>query len=166
MDQDEVDFAFAAWREEGRWSVALLPPRAVESLGAFIAALRQLTGEGGAVGFVAVEEEYFVGVRIPPDGVVRLVLSDLNAAYEWALAEEAADILDIELPEDEDDLDEVEPAGDLGFVADFGMPADDVELLLSDPELYPDEQVSSIAMRLGFGDQFKKVVDSPRSSAR
>lgn len=166
MDEDEVDFAVAAWREEGRWSLASLPPRAVGSLGAFIAALRQLTGEGGAVGFVAIEEEFFVGVRIAPDGATRVLLSDLNAAYEWPLAEEAADLLDIELPEDEEELDEVEPVGELGLVSDFGIPADDIELLLGDPDLYPDEQVSSIAARLGFGEQFAKVLDARPSSSR
>ena len=114
MDEDEIDFAVAAWREEGRWSVASLPPRALDSLDNFISALRQLTGEGGSIGFIAVEEEFFIAVRIMPDSSAKVLLSDLNAAYEWSLAEEAAQLLEADLPEDEEELDEVEPVGDLG----------------------------------------------------
>lgn len=157
---DEVDFAVAAWREEGRWAVASLPPRACESLASYLAALRQLTGEGGVVGFIVVDEEFFIAARIMPDGAVRLLLSDLNAAYEFSLAEEAADLLETELPEDEEELDEVEPVGDLSFAADLGMPEAEVELLLGDLDLYPDEQVSSIASRMGFGEQLAATLDS------
>lgn len=160
MDEDEIDFAVAAWREEGRWSVAALPPRAATTLGAFAAALRQLTAEGGAIGFVAVDEEFFIAVRVTPDGSTRVVLSDLNAAFEWAIAEEAAELLEIELPEDEDEIDEIEPAGDLSLFADLGMPLDELELTLGDPDLYPDEQVAAIASRIGFADQLSAALDS------
>lgn len=160
MDDDAIDFAIAAWREDGRWSVEALPPRATESLEQVVAALRQLGGEGGALGFVSVAEEFFVAVRAVPDGTTRLLLSDLNAAYDWPLAQEAADALGIEVPEDEEELDVVEPAGDPGFAADLGLHVADVELLCEDADLYPDEQVASLAARLGFGDQFAAVVDS------
>lgn len=157
---DNVDFALAAWREDGRWSVASLPPRASESVESYVAALRQLTGEGGVIGFVAVDEEFFIAVRVMPDGILRLMLSDLNAAYEFALAEEVAEMLDVELPEDEEELDEVEPIGDLGFAADLGLPIEEVELLLADLDLYPDEQVTSIANRMGFGEQLTATLES------
>ena len=52
-EDEDVDFAIAAWREEGQWSAAALPPRAVETLGGFVGALRQLAGEGGVLGFIA-----------------------------------------------------------------------------------------------------------------
>ena len=160
MDEDEIDFAVAAWREEGRWSVSTLPPRAATTLNAFAAALRQLTAEGGAIGFLAVDEEFFIAVRVTPDGTTRVVLSDLNAAYEWAVAEEAAELLEIEVPEDEEEIDEVEPVGDLTIFADLGVPLDEMELILGDPELYPDEQVSSIASRIGFAEQLAQALEA------
>lgn len=160
MDEEEIDFAVAAWREEGRWSVASLPPRALDSLGSFLAALRQLTGEGGALGFIAVEEEFFIGVRVMPDGATRVVLSDLNAAYDWSIAEEAALLLEVELPEDEEELDEIEPVGDLGFAADLGLSTSELEILLDDPDLYPDEQVASIAARVGFAEQLAATLEA------
>lgn len=163
MDENEIDFAVAAWREEGLWSVSPLPPRAVESLGALVAALRQLTAEGGALGFIALEEECFIAVRVTPDGKSRMMLSDLNAAYEISLAEEAADLLEVDLPDDEDELDEVEPVGDLALLVDLGVSIDEMELILGDPELYPDEQVSAIAARIGFADQFAATLESLRA---
>jgi hypothetical protein len=32
--------------------------------------------------------------------------------------------------------------------------------ILDDSELYPDEQLEAIASRLGFGEQFNKVIES------
>jgi len=53
-----------------------------------------------------------------------------------------------------EDDDEPAPAGDLGIVADMGIPAMDMGVLLDDDELYPDEQLSDIATKLGFGPRF------------
>jgi putative tRNA adenosine deaminase-associated protein len=158
MDAD-AGYAVAAWREEGRWSVASLPPRATESLDSFLAALRQLIAEGGALGFLVVDEDFFVAVRMMPDGAARLLLSDIGAALEFPLAEEVADMLEADLPMDDEELDEVEPVGDISFAADMGMPVSDMELILDDPDLYPDEQVFAIAARLGFEDQLSTALD-------
>lgn len=159
-DDDEVDFAIAAWREDGQWSAASLPPRAVETLAGFIAALRQLAGEGGVLGFVALADECFIAVRIPPDGVARILLSDANCAYDFDLAEEALDLLDIELPDDEEEFDDIEPIGELGFAADFGLEDDIVEAICLNEDALAEEQVSQMARRLGFGDQFNAVLRS------
>jgi putative tRNA adenosine deaminase-associated protein len=161
VDDDAAEYAVAAWREEGRWSVAALPPRTTESLDSFIAALRQLIAEGGALGFLVVDEDFFLAVRMMPDGAARLLLSDVAAALEYPLAEEVADVLEVDLP-DEDELDdelEVEPVGDIGFAADLGMPVSEMELILDDPDLYPDEQVAAIAARLGFEEQLAAALD-------
>lgn len=156
---DDAGYAVAAWREEGRWSVAALPPRATESLDSFLAALRQLIAEGGALGFLVVEEDFFLGVRMMPDGAARLLLSDVGAALEFPLAEEVADMLEADLPEDDEEFDEVEPIGDISFAADMGMPVSELELILDDPDLYPDEQVVAIAARLGFEEQLAAALD-------
>jgi len=159
MDDDALDFALCVWREDGRWQVESLPPRAADALTTFIHAVRQQPGEGGTLGFVSIADEFFVVVRVNGDHV-RLLLSDLNAAYDWPLAEEAADTLGIEVPEDDEELDEVQPAGDLTLLADFGMDAAELDILCSDPELYPDEQLASIAARLGFAEQLESTLQS------
>lgn len=158
-EDEGVDFAFAAWREEGRWQVARLAERATESVSDLIAALRQLPGEGGTLGFVAVADEFFVMIRVLRDGTARTFVSDLNAAYDWPLAEEAAEVAGVEVPEDDEDLDEPEPAGDFEILTDFGFDAAELDVLCSDEDLFPDEQVTSIASRLGFGDLVEALLD-------
>jgi putative tRNA adenosine deaminase-associated protein len=159
MDEGALDFALCVWREDGRWQVSSLPPRAADSLDTFVHAVRQQPGEGGTLGLVSVADEFFVVVRVNGDAV-RYLLSDLNAAYDWPLADEVADALGIEVPEDDEELDEVQPAGDLTLLADFGMDAAELDVLCSDPELYPDEQLGSVAARLGFADQLESTLQS------
>ena len=50
------------------------------------------------------------------------------------------------------------PAGDLDLLGDLGMHAMDMGLLLDDVDLYPDEMLSDVARRLGFGEQFDDAV--------
>ena len=161
LEADGMDFAFAAWREEGRWSVAALAPRASESMDDLVGSLRHLPGDGGTLAFVGVADEFFVLARVWPGGAPRVLLSDLNAAYEWPLADEAAKFLEVELPDDDDELDEPEPIGDFAIVADFGMDAASLELLCTDDDVYPDEIVASIATRLGFMDQVNDLLEEP-----
>jgi putative tRNA adenosine deaminase-associated protein len=63
--------------------------------------------------------------------------------------------LDLPLPDDDEDQ---EPAGDLAIVADLGLPAMDMGALLDDYDLYPDEMLSEIAGRLGFGTLYDDLV--------
>jgi len=144
---DVVDFAVAAYREDGRWVVASLPPGAVVTADGLVGALRQLPGEGGVFGAVGVADEFFVLVHTIRDGV-RLVISDAAALLDWSLAQEAAEIAGLEWNEDE--IEEFEAAGDVGLCADFGLPPAELVMICQDEELYPDEQVRAIAKRLGF----------------
>ena len=84
-----------------------------------------------------------------------MLLSDVTAADEWELARSAVEHLRLPFPEEEDDQ---VPAGDLDIVGDLGMHAMDMGVLLDDVELYPDEMLSDIARRLGFGPQFDDAV--------
>jgi putative tRNA adenosine deaminase-associated protein len=152
VDEDDLDFAVAAWREEGRWQVSSLQPRVLESLDRLTAALQALPGEGGTLGLISVAEEFFLIVRVQGE-TTRLFLSDLACAFEWDIAEAAAEALGIDLAEEEDEVDDLEPVGDFAIVADFGMPAEELEVLCEDPDLYPEDQISAIATRLGFADQ-------------
>jgi putative tRNA adenosine deaminase-associated protein len=151
---NEVDFALAAFHHDGEWQVAELAHVALADVETLSHALRRFPGQGGAVGLVAVDEDFFVVVRVD-GGRTRVLLSDVTAADEWELARSALDFLGLPQPEDDDDQ---VPAGDLDLLGDLGMPAQDLGLLLDDLDLYPDELLSDVARRLGFGEQFDDAV--------
>jgi putative tRNA adenosine deaminase-associated protein len=151
---DAVDFALAAYREEGVWTIAELVHDHLVDVPTLASALRRLPGDGGAVGMVAMDEDFFLVVRV--DGPsTRVLLSDITAADEFELATSAVEFLRLPMPEDEDDQ---QPAGDLDLLADLGMHAMDLGLLLDDDDLYPDEMLSDVARRLGFGELFDDAV--------
>lgn len=147
---DVVDFAVAAYREEGRWTVVSLPPHAVVTAEGFVAALRQLPGEGGVFGVVAIADEFFILAHTVRDGV-RLMISDAAALLDWSLAQEAADLIGLEW--DEADIEEFEAAGDVSLCADFGLDGPELIMICEDEEMYPDEQVRAVAKRLGFAGE-------------
>lgn len=158
-DEGGIDLAIAAWREGGQWSLSPLPPRAIDSMDVLVGTLRQLVADGGAVGLLVSVEDFFLAVRVMPEGSARLLLSDVAAALDWPIAAAAADMMGVDMP-DEDDVDEIDPVGDIGLYSDLGVPITEMELILDDPDMYPDEQVAAIAARLGFGDQFAEMLDA------
>jgi putative tRNA adenosine deaminase-associated protein len=151
---DAVDFALAAYREEGIWQVQELAHDVLGGIDTLSHALRRFPGDGGAMGMVAIDEDFFLLVRVAGANT-RVLLSDFTAADEWELARSAVEFLG--LPEPEDD-DEQAPAGDLDLLGDLGMHAMDMGVLLDDVDLYPDEMLSDVARRLGFGSQFDEAV--------
>ena len=151
---DGIDFAVAAYREDGSWTVQELAHDVLGDVETLAHALRRFPGDGGAVGMVAMDEDYFVIVRVAGP-TTRVLLSDITAADEWELASSAVDFLHLPQPEDEDDQ---VPAGDLDLLGDLGMHAMDMGVLLDDFDLYPDEMLSDVARRLGFGKLFDDTV--------
>lgn len=152
---DAVDFAVAAFREDGDWQVAEVTHDHVSDVESLASALRRLPGDGGAVGMVAIDDDFFVVVRVA-GSETRVLLSDVTAATEWELAASAIEFLGLPVPDD--DIDELEPAGDLELLSDLGMQAVDLAVMLDDEEAYPDEVLSDIARRLGFGPLFDDAV--------
>jgi putative tRNA adenosine deaminase-associated protein len=152
-----IDFAIAAYRDDGEWTVSTLPTQAADDLEVLIRTLAQLPSEVGTIGMICVEEDFFVLARVSGSHA-RLLLSDVGAATESPLAMSVIDHL--ELPPPDDDDDQAQPAGDLGILADLGMSAMELGALLDDPDLYPDELLGDIAERLGFGHDFDELVDS------
>ncbi len=155
---DGVDFAVAAFRSDGDWRVEDLTHDHLGDIATLAAALRRFSGDAGALAMVVVDEEYFVLVRVT-GAETRVLLSDITAADEWELASSALEHLGLPLPDglgDEDD--EPVPAGHLDLLTDLGMPAMDLGGLLDDTDLYPDEILSDVASRLGFGELFDDVV--------
>ncbi|MBO0748720.1 MAG: tRNA adenosine deaminase-associated protein [Acidimicrobiaceae bacterium] len=154
-DQVEgVDFALAVYREEGVWTVEELAYDVLTDVETLAHALRRFPGDGGAVGLIGVDEDFFVVVRVA-GATTKVLLSDITAADEWELAASAVEFLGLPLPEEDD---EQEPAGDLGILADAGMSAMDMGILLDDLDLYPDEMLSEVARRAGFGKLFDDAV--------
>jgi putative tRNA adenosine deaminase-associated protein len=149
-----IDFALAAYREEGVWQLQEIASPAYDSVESLAHALRRLPGDGGAVGMVAVDEDFFVIVRVS-GAITRVLLSDVTASDEWELAQSAVEFLGLPPAEDED---EQVPAGDLDLLGDLGMHAMDMGVLIDDFELYPDEMLSDIARKLGFGKLFDDAV--------
>ena len=47
----------------------------------------------------------------------------------------------------------------LSDVTDFGISAMDLEVMSDDLEMYPEEQITVLAGRLGFSDQFDQLYD-------
>ncbi len=154
LDQlDAVDFAVAAFRVGEEWTVHELTLDHLEDADAVARALRRLPGDG-AIAMVAVDEDWFLLVRVV-DGRARLLLSDVTAAEEWELAASALDLLGLPDPEDDD---EQEPAGELDLLDDLGVSGPTLAALVEDLDLYPDEILSEVARRAGFGPQFDDVV--------
>ena len=123
---DGVDFALAAFRDDGEWLLQEIASPAYYSVDSLSHALRRLPGDAGAVGMVAVDEDFFVLVRVS-GASTRALLSDVTAADEWELAQSVIDFLGLPPPEDDD----VEvPAGDLGLLDDLGLHAIDLGALL------------------------------------
>lgn len=153
---DSVDFALAAFRDDGEWQVQDIASPAFESVESLSHALRRLPGDRGAVALVAVDEDFFVIVRV--DGPsTRVLLSDITAAEEWELAQSALEFLGLP-PFDDLGDDDVAPAGDLDLLGDLGLPAMEMGVLLDDDDLFPDEMLSDVARVLGFGELFDDAV--------
>ncbi len=154
-NDEVVDFALVAYREEGVWQVLELDDELAGDLDDLMVELRRYPGDGGSLGLVSVDEDFFLLVRVL-GAETRLLLSDVTAATDSPLARSVVDHLDLPLPDDDEDQ---EPAGDLAIVADLGMGAMDMGALLDDDdELYPDEMLGDIATRLGFGPEYDELV--------
>jgi len=151
-----VDFALAIYREEGAWTAQELAHDVISDVETLATGLRRFPGDGGALGVVGIDEDFFVLVRVA-GATTRVLLSDITAADEWELAGSAVEFLGLPFPDDEDE-EAQEPAGDLGILDDMGMSAMDMGILLDDFDLYPDELVSEIARKVGFGKIFDDAV--------
>lgn len=153
-------FAVAAIREEGRWRCARMAAESLVDLDAAITELRAVRSTGAVLGLLDVDDEFFVLLRPTPGGV-SLMVSDAVAALDYDVAADVLDLLRIDIP-DEDDAEDapVWPEGDLTILADLGLPADELEVLATEVELYPDEQLAAIGRRCGFAAELAEVVGS------
>ncbi|HEX3787502.1 MAG TPA: tRNA adenosine deaminase-associated protein [Pseudonocardiaceae bacterium] len=149
-------FAVSVVREDGRWRCARMDDAVLGALDAAITEVRQIRSTGAAFGMLAIDDEFFILLRPTPGGV-SLLLSDAAAALDYDVAADVLDLLRVEPPDEDDD--EVWPEGDLGLLVDIGLPPGELQVIVDEVDLYPDEQLQMIAQRCGFADQFSTVLD-------
>ncbi len=154
---DTADFAVVVSREDDAWEVEQLPIALTQDLAGLIHALRQQPSMAGTIGLAAVGDDFFVALRVRSDEVM-VFLSDVTASVDWPLAGQVVDFLELDIPDDED-LDQVLPAGDMSIFADLGLDEMELGALSGDLDLYPDEMLASIASRLGFGPAFDRAIE-------
>ena len=150
-------FAIAVVREDGKWRCATLENAVLRELDTAITELRKIRSTGAVFGLLAVDDEFFLLLRPSPGGV-SLLLSDAAAALEYDIAADALDLLRVDPPEDDDV--EVWPEGSLDILADLGLPAPEMQVIIDEVDLYPDEQLQMVAQRCGFDDEFSKMLDT------
>jgi putative tRNA adenosine deaminase-associated protein len=156
FSEDLVDFAVAAFLEDGRWAVVSLPPHTAESLDALLSALYQQVSEGPTLGLVGLGDEYFV-LALLLGQEIRLFLSNQAVRAEDQLAGDLVRRTGAPVYGDEEI-----PFGDRDILAGLGVDSFELALtcerLLTEPELSLVEVVTPLAARIGFGDQFAMAV--------
>lgn len=152
-DHSADDFGVLAWREEGLWRASRLT--ITRHLGSIMDQLKAQQGDSGSVALIAIDEEFFIIAR-STGRTMQMMLSDVTYAVEYEIAADLIDALDLPFPEDDDDP---QPGGDIDLLSDFGINAMDLEIMSDDLEMYPEEQITSLAHRLGFGEQFDQLYD-------
>lgn len=151
-------FAVAVVREDTSWRCSLLAEELIDDLDGVITALRRLSATGAVFAMVSVDEEFFVLVRPVPGGA-GLLLSDATAALDYDIAADVLDLLHLPVPDEDDVDDEPWPEGDLALLADLGVPEEQMQVIVDQDDLYPDEQLEMIAAACGFGEQFGAVLE-------
>src|ERR1700730_1871232 len=154
----ETDFAVIVYREEDQWEADVLPSAVTADLDDFVQGLRRQARIGGTIGFAAVDDFFFVAVRVLGDEVA-MFLSDLTAAADYTLARQVLEALDIPVPADGEELDQVLPAGDMSIFADLGLDEMELGAISADLDLYPEDAVAHIADRLRFGEAVERALD-------
>ncbi len=163
-EANETDFAIMVFREDDQWDADVLPVAVTDDLKGFIRVLRQQPSIAGTIGLAGIDDYFFVAIRVLGNQV-SVLLSDIGAALDYALAEQVLSYLDLPVP-DEEDLDQVLPVGDLSIFADLGLDEMDLAAICSrldvedeDPWDHVEDALESIAERLGFGPAMERALD-------
>jgi putative tRNA adenosine deaminase-associated protein len=151
-------FGVAVVREDGKWRCAPMRAASLNSLAAAETELREIRSAGAVFGLLDVDDEFFVILRPAPAGT-RLLLSDATAALDYDIAAEVLEKLDNDISDDDLNPDEPFEEGDLGLLADIGLPEAVLGVILDESDLYADEQLGRIAREMGFADELSAVLD-------
>ena len=97
----DVDFAVAAWHESDTWNLEILSDP--YNLGSIINELRSHQTNGGALGLIAIDEEFFILIRVL-GSQISLFISDVTCALDYEVANEFLELADLPIPELDDAL--------------------------------------------------------------
>jgi putative tRNA adenosine deaminase-associated protein len=157
-EEDAVPgFAVAVIREDGKWRCAAMDSSVLSELDVAITELRKIRSTGAVIGLLGVDDQFFLILRPSPRGI-SLLLSDAAAALDYDIAADALDLLRVEPPSEDDD--DVWPEGALDILADIGLPAAELQVIVGEVDLYPDDQLLMVAQRCGFADELNKLLDT------
>jgi putative tRNA adenosine deaminase-associated protein len=167
-DDDDADIiTVAALHNQHGWQCRLLSNAGGRHLPDAERELERLRASNTVVlGFIDVDDEFLILLRLLPAGV-RLLLSDATAAMDYSIAADALRKLNLEVPDiDLNDSDDTDPwpEGDLNLMADLGLDGQTLSGILTDVELYADEQLEKIAQRLGFASALKTTMASHKEA--
>ena len=158
-DDDAVTgYALGVMQEGGSWQITRLEDAALTSLDDAARQVRALRTEGASFGMVDVDHEFFVILRPGPSGM-RLMLSDATASLDYDLAADVLEELNVDVPDmSDEELEDTDPwgEGDMGILEDLGLPSGVLEIIVSETDLYADEQLQSVAERMGFGEVLER----------
>lgn len=150
----QADIGCIAWHEDGIWdAVALFNTRDIDSI---IDELEFQQTNEGAIALIAIEDEFFIILRILGDKL-QIMISDLTYALEYELAADIVYMLDIEYPVEDD---EPQPGGDLDLLKNLGFSEMELISIIETRDFYPEEKLEFIARKLGFGKKFNQVTGS------
>ena len=80
---NELDIAVAAWHEDGRWTLGILPdPTDITQI---ITSLKSQQTNGGAIALISIDEEFFILIRVLGSHI-SLFLSDSSCAFDYPVA--------------------------------------------------------------------------------
>jgi putative tRNA adenosine deaminase-associated protein len=97
---NEVDIAVAAWHEDGRWNLALLPD--AHDLPHIIDRLKSQQTNGGAIALLAIDEEFFMLIRVLGSHI-SMFLSDVTCAIDYEVAADFLELCDLDSPEEDEE---------------------------------------------------------------
>lgn len=158
MSEEEpvTGFAIAAVREDGKWRCAPLAGEPLRGLDDAVGELRKIRSTGAIFCLLGIDDQFFLLLRPSPTGI-SLLVSDAAAALDYDIAADALDVLRVDPPDDDE---EVWPEGALDILADIGLPAAELQVIIDEVDLFPDEQLQMIAQRCGFDEEFSKALDN------
>lgn len=152
--EDDIDLVIALYREDGAPVAVPLELDLANDLDGLVTQLRRIPGDAGAVGLVSVADEVFAIVRVRGKHV-QVFCSDVVAAYEWPIARDVVDFLDLDMPEESEDG---YPIGDSDILADAGLPDFELEAMAEDYDTETTALLELIAKKVGFGSVYAKAV--------
>jgi len=151
---EDLDYSAILWREDGVWNSIPVSAQHSIVLDDLLALCKQYPGEGGVYAAVGVGEEFFILLR-NDNQKTEVVISDGAALLDWDIAEDAADLIDLDW--EEGDFEEFEAVGDLHLLSNFGLKSQDLSMICDNPDLEPDQQISEIFKRIGAEFAWQKI---------